>query len=349
MDQFSSALGGSGILGGQDPLYWAQRRKKVRDHVYPSGLPTSLVDSTATNPFSPSLLPGCSHVRRYVVDEPGGRSGGSPLYADLCAPTVPAVGKCLVFMAGHIQTLEGNPMPWRDAYALNDGTSPILRMLARGWHVLAMDMPGLGDQPVDQVVVIGGSPVSIGQTHGYSGGFSDGGPNPNRIFLDHAIRGMNQVTESFGITDFAIGGHSGGADTAAMLGMVEDRFKVVHLMSGGWYSETLPDAHIEGWNANPTIYYASLGTAAAVQWMFTVAAALTGRVTVAHSSPTDTQYNYLGDGGAREFAYWQEWTPRVQQYLGSWASVALYQKAGGHDPDAAQAAFIESHLLTNMS
>lgn len=338
----NKTLGGSGILGGQNQTYWTGRRNRVKAIIYPSGPLTTLPDSSVSDPFD--LLPGCAQSIRHVIDAPGGRTGGTALYTTLLIPSATPVGRCFIFMAGH-----HNETSWRTSYAITDGSSSILRMLARGWHVLAMDMPGLGEQPRPQSVVIGGSATTPDPVHAYAAAFSDGGPDPNRIFTDHVVRTMNQITATYGITRFALAGHSGSGNTAGLLAAVDDRFECVHLMSGGWYSETFTIAQcIEGYNNNPAIAAASIGNSHALHWVYTVSAALAGRSTVVHSSPTDSQYNYVGDGGAREFAYWQAWAPRVQQYLGSWATASLYQKAGDHAPDADQGAFIENHLLTHM-
>ena len=335
---------GNGIFGGQSPQYWANRRSRVRSNIYPDGPLTTLPDSSEVNPFAP-LPAGCSQIVRYVTDAPGGRTGGTALQADLAIPSVAPVGKCLVFMCGH------SLGTWVDSYCLTDGSSVILRMLACGWYVLCLDLPGLGFQPTPQVVVINGSTVTPNPTDNYTSAYADGGPSPNRIFFDHIIRAMNQITATYGITKFALAGHSGGACTAAMLACIESRFSVVHLMSGGWYVYTVP-TQIESDNLNPAFAAAAPGTTPALNLIYMVGAALPGRITVVHSCPTDDQYNHSGDQGLQEYNWWANWVPMVQHYFGNWASVTLFTKMGFdgsyHAPDPVQAAWIEAHLLANM-
>jgi pimeloyl-ACP methyl ester carboxylesterase len=208
-------------------------------------------------------------------------------------------------------------------------------------------MPGLGDQPNPQVVVFNGSPVTPSPVHAYATGFSDGGPSPNQIYLNHIIKTLNQITASYGITRFSLVGHSGGANVAAMLAAMDSRLKNVQLLQGGWYQATNPDTDVETWIYNPAVELASFATTPAIHWMYTTAASMPHRMTVVHSSPTDPQYDF-GEGAAAEFEHWKEWGTRVQEYFSNWASVTTRKKTGpGHGPDPDQAKFIEDCLLAN--
>ena len=147
---------GSPVIG--NPLngkssYWLALRTAVKASVYPSGVIATAADSSSTVPVV--MSDGTVNVTQYVTTQPGGRAGGTALYCHLWAPTVAAVGKCLVWLGGHIQTQK-----WYTdgGYCNPDGASIIRRMHARGWHVLAVDMPSYGMQPIPATVVLNSTP-----------------------------------------------------------------------------------------------------------------------------------------------------------------------------------------------
>ena len=270
------------------------------------------------------------------MNSPGGRSGAtaSPAYADLAIPTAAAVGKCMVFLGGH-GSGESEAW-WKTTYCASDGSSIIRRMLARGWHVLCVDMPDYGVQPQPQIVYSAGSPVSYTaeNSHAYSALFSDGGPNPNRLFLDHIRLAMNQIASSFALS-FSLVGHSGGANVAAMLACVDARFRVVHLLQAGSFNGAGSSSDVEAWSGNNAIIAAGgyISNAALV------GAAFSGRATIIHTSPNDEYF-----GG--DYPLWQAWQPSAVAAL-PFAALSLALRTGTHAIDATQAVFVENHLLAN--
>ena len=344
----------SPIIGSRlnnNAAWWLALRAACKASVYTAGAVIA-TEADTTAEWEYDLPTGCDSITRYVTNEPGGRSGGSVAYADFCFPLATPVNKCLVFLGGHIQATT-----WDAFYCNADGSSIILRMLAAGWHVLAVDEPGYGRQPHPQIVVLNGTPrtVNDGGGHPYFDGFGDGGPNPNRIFTDHIIRAMTSITADIGITRFSLVGHSGGAMCTAILAACEDRFRVVHWLQGGNWAGAGSDTDIEGWYGNTMMTPAcggdstprlGLGTPA----LIAPSAAVANRITVVSYAPSDEYF-----GGS--LATWQAWQAQVGAWLDSslGAKLSLYVKTGQevgditpyHTPDPTQAAMVAASLIAN--
>ena len=346
-----STCRGSGILGGDSPIYWAFRRAQLLASIYPSGALATLPDSSTTT-VTYTLPPGCDHVKRHIIADPGGRGGATETaaYADLAVPTAAPVNKCMIFLGGHgVGELESwwQQTPAPSAYCNSDGSSIILRMLADGWHVLCVDLPNYGIQPQPQIVYSAGSPVSYTHetSHPYSALFSDGGPSPNRLFLDHIVRAMNQITVTYGISHFGLVGHSGGANVAAMLAAVDSRFSAVHLLAPGTFNGANSSSDIEGWAGNPAIVAAG----GHIVDMVRVAAAVPRRKTVVHLSASDPYFS-------ADYPLWAAWAPTALSYFSGPAMGGCLSfqpntsnEAGDyHAPNPTQAAFVEAHLLANV-
>ena len=337
---------GSGILGGNSAAYWAIRRNRVKLSIYPDGPLTTQPDSVATCGFT--LPTGVGHGQRLTIASSGGRDvRGSSSHVDVWYPDVAPVGKCFVMMTGHL----AGALPWYDstAYCTTDGSSMILRLLADGWHVLVADMPAYGTMPYPEVVYSAGSPLSYTQ-HNCWALFSDGGPSPNRLFLDQIIRGMNWVTATLGITKFGLMGHSGGAQTSAMMAAIDDRFSCFFMLGGGPFQGAGTIDDVEAYYLNPTIQASGSWVSA----MAMVGAAVFGRHTV---------YSYSAGDEFRplDFPLWQAEAVTVNSYLAGngFATVEFFNKINPHiatpadpcpyhDPDPTLAEFVEATMLTHV-
>ena len=305
--------------------------------VYPGGALTSLVDTVEPAWAGVAAPSGCASITRYTVTNPGGRSGGTAIYAHLLNPSAAALGKCVVWNAGHVG--------WWDTYCTSTEANVIPQLLAAGYHVLAVDMPNYGLQP-QQAVVLNGSLVTM-PSHA-SGHIPGTVPPPwdtpslVRLYTDHIVRGMNQITHDLGITTFALIGHSGGGCAATLLAPLESRFKIVHLLQGSPYA-TEPShdsSDYESYGLNDCWYGL---VAMTYQGAATYSAMGTGRLLVLH----DDGY-FVGD----QSALWMAWQDRSNIWYamsGVGGNVTFRQKLSvTHSIDQPQVDFILAHLGTYL-
>lgn len=322
------------------PSYWTAGRAAIMAAVYPDGALTSLVDVVEPEWAGISLPSGCASITRYTVTEPGGRSGGSGAYVHRLNPTAAALEKCVIFCAGHVTA-------WNVEYCSSTDGNIIPALLAAGYHVLAVDLPNFGLQPL-QAVVINGSLRTMGGKNLYhqpdqlAGPWS--GPSLVRLYTDHIIRAMNQITEDLGISIFGLLGHSGGASTAAMVACTDVRPSVVHFIQSTGYVTTPASGvqyEYETWSGND-VQTAVHGNANEQK---AFAMAVPGRRTVQHFADAD---EFSGD----QHLLWQQWVEQLTTWIGNAAAgtnVAGYRKTtGAHNIDATQTAWIVAHLQAHL-
>jgi len=279
---------------------------------------------------------GCASITKLSFNSPGGRSGGTPATAHVCVPTAAPIRKALVFLGGHSVT------GWNVFYCNADGSSVILRMLARGWHVICVDMPNYGIQDTQRVVV-NGTPATMAQHHtwhipyGLTPPFD--GPPMLRLFLDHIIQTTTWALSNVCNT-VCLAGVSGGGATANLLGAIDDRFRVVELMQFG--NPTIGAGSVgdqESWTANDLMVAATNKTLAELA---VITAAVTGRRTVLQTADSD---EYLGDIHLNWESVVANWAPQILAEFGG--VLTSYHRAGAHSIDATQAAWIESDLVAH--
>ena len=302
-----------------DAVGWAAMRAILLGYAYPAGFPTTLVDTietaqttfTTSIPTTPSLDGITINVDRYTIAAPGGRSGGTPLYAWLVPPIVPAVGKLFVWLAGHIT----HSSSWKISYG---GT--ISRALALGYHVLAIDMPDHGLQPNPQQIVIAGTLTTV-VGHNYAALDSDGGPPSVRMFADNIIRATNQAIHDLAPTDLFLGGHSGGGWSAYLIGALDGRFSHVYPAQGGVpiCTQTTPTFPATDWEQDwiSPLYAIAGGD---VGWLLSLAASWPGRRLYCGSADPDSEFPTCS------YAQLTEYHERLNELLGRTTSrgTALY-------------------------
>lgn len=333
--------------------YWTGKRAAALAAIYPSGVPATYPDTTTPNwdqtPMWVKPLAGLASVTRYTVTNAGGRSGGTPIYAHLLLPSAPFAGRCLVFHAGHGDDtqLHGG---WSSLdYVASDGSSVILRMLARGWLVLAVDLPNYGLQPLPQAAVINGALVAQNEWFFHTPRLSAepfDAPSITRLYTDHVIIAMNRVSADYPGIGFDLLGHSGGGAAMAMLATVESRFRQVHLCQGGrmWYVESGEPFDWEGYTANDVMTATQNGAGGGYHDEVAVGATFPNRLTVVHAADAD---EYYGD----DHSAWFDWITSVAPWIvgATNATSTLYfhrKLTGAHAIDAPQAAWIEDCLVT---
>lgn len=317
---------------------WAAKQAAMMAAVYPGGKPTSGVDvvEPGWTGLSP-LPPECASITRYTVTEPGGRNGGTVAYCHLMAPSAIPNGKFVAHLAGHGATSLH--------YLLRDGSSVILRALAAGFHVLAVDLPNYGWQPQPQVVVINGTTLTQTPSTWHAPNGMDppyDSPSLVRLYTDHIIRSMNQVDADYAPSSWSAVGHSGGGDTLTLLAALESRFRVVHFCQANGYVEQYPiggSFNYESWGLND-IYAVVRGSYKDVA---VACSAFPGRTAVLHSADAD---EYGGD----QSPLWLSWIGEVQPWLRSipGASISYRHWDSGHNFQSPQAAWIVAHLVANL-
>lgn len=318
---------------------WASGLSDALAAIYPSGVLASLADVVENEWAGVTPPSGCASITRHTISEPGGRAGGSVVYSHVLLPDAVARGQCVVVLPGH--------SPWLDDYCSANQGNLIPLLLAAGYHVLAVDMPNYGLQPL-QAVVINGTLSTMGSKNSQHAPSAFGvgpytGPALVRLYTDHIIRSMNQVTDDLGITDFALVGHSGGGATASLLAPIESRFSVVHLLQGGTNSDAITGV----WTEWELYDRNELNTALRGGYKIAAAfsAAFPGRLTVLHSADAD---EYFLD----QHIAWATWTENMRMWFGLAGIAALTEyhrkTTGTHNIDATQAAYVVNHLLANF-
>jgi len=315
----------------------AGKRAAVKTMIYGAvDLSTVMPDVVAPNWGGTALPQGCTSITNLTITNPGGRTGGTSISAQLLVPTATPVGKCLLFCCGHAG--------WPDFYVATDGSSIVVRMLALGWHILIADMPNYGLQPT-QVVVINGATVTQTNSDNYAPKGSTkpfDAPNVGRLFFDHLIIACNWVAANV-TNKLYLAGVSGGGSTCLQLACLDDRFKIVHTLQGNgpidfWNSETT--SWID-WTHNDV--YVAGSSNLSTEMLALTAAAVPGRISVIHSADAD---EYHGD----QHLIWENWMDTVAPWVAmsfAGSSLAYHRKAGAHSIDSAQAAWVEAHFVAN--
>jgi hypothetical protein len=215
------------------PSEWASKRAGLISCIYNGDKPITGVDHVEVGYAGFGPLPGCARMDRYIIDDPGGRSGGTVQYSYLLRPSATESGTLVLFLAGH------NPagVGFETDYCYTDGSSVILGSLALGHWVVVVEMPQTGHQPTPQSWVVGGVLRTIGPPpewgHDVGALDSDGGPLAMRMFLDTPIRAITQATTDLSTSHVYAAGHSGGGCIASFLSSCDDRIEKMVLMHGG--------------------------------------------------------------------------------------------------------------------
>lgn len=346
-----------------NPDFWAAKRMAVLAAVYPDGALTGFPDVIEENwgatavpgvidtEFGDIEIPGLASITRYTLTNSGGRSGGTPSYCHFLIPMATPVNKCLLFHAGH-GTAESAWHGWSGTAYIGDiSYSFILRMLARGWHVLAVDLPNYGLQPKPQTAVVNGSlSTQTNYYHhvprGIAGPYD--APSITRLYTDHTILAMNQIDADHPGIKWALAGHSGGAAVGAILSALDSRFLAFHSVQS---SAANPNSSYgtsdcwEGYAETDIGIAAHFGKVNNLPDIVRVGSSFPSRKTVMHVA--DADYGDLGyPEEERKFHEWVTNTGCWWQDVGS--SMIYYHKTeGDHWPDEAQAAYIEAHLVAN--
>ena len=318
---------------------WASARAGIASLVYPSGVVATGVDSSIPN-FATYPLPlGCSHMTQYAIANPGGRVCTEPQYQYLCYPTASAVGKTFVWLCGHLAP---------NQYIQTDGSSPIVQMLALGWHVLIIPIPTLdwtAVAPGPQHITINGILTSVFE-HAYQPLDHDGGPNANRMFTDQAIRATTQAIADVSPSKLILAGHSGGGNTSAMVAALDSRFVAYYCFEGG-LSYALGAGlgsvtdYEQAITAN-TIYGASTPTAQDVWGMFRIGAAVKGRRNGIASAISDEYFPITNQ------PLWREQTECMSDMLRSaGATVTAFTEASMHTMTAARVSWMLADIAAN--
>lgn len=208
---------------------WASLRQAYRDLHYPEGYPTALADSLSRDISTYTLPVNCSKIDQYNLSGNGGRANGSTGMAGfLLYPDVTPVNKLMIMAGGH-----NAPIGW-ESYCVNDGTSIPIRLMALGYHVLMIEMPGTGKQADPQQVYMGGSLQTPSPTaHSYRSADGDGGPYSGRLFQDSFVRFLNQAIEDIHPTAVVGAGESGGGQQLAVFAAMDNRISRVAICQGG--------------------------------------------------------------------------------------------------------------------
>lgn len=320
---------------------WAAARTALLAYLYPAGLPTKGADSIVrdlnlmrchqTYPeYVTSALPtGCAKIDEYCCATPGGRSGGTPLYGQLCYPSATPVGKLLIWAGGHIGVT-----PWWSYAAYGAASSLAGLALAAGWHVLGVDMPGVGAQPAAEVITVNGTPTAFTDTHAFAALDADGGPLGWRMFTEHIITFLTQAIADLAPTQVVMAGHSGGVDVTGSVGALDSRLNQIAVLQGpkpicaapGYNGPTHWEMYVQ------SIFYSTVALGD-IGSLLALAASWPGRYSfladqVGAEDITDEQYR-------REKEYWC----RFRETLGIADKVTLWrQDTDEHNPNAAESA-----------
>jgi pimeloyl-ACP methyl ester carboxylesterase len=323
--------------------YWSAKRAAMLASVYPSGLPAALPDVTTTNWAGHGKPTECASITRYETTSPGGRSGGTSAYVHRLNPVAAPVAKCLVFHTGH-GTHDASG--WWQNFCASDGSSIIRLMLAEGWTVLAVDLPNYGDQPTPQIAVVNGATVTQTSYLFHAPRLSTwpiDAPTPTRLYTDHVIAAMNAVAVETPSTRFALAGHSGGGNVAALLAGLDSRYVQVHHLQSHDYT-TEPSGQYtdwEGYSSSELGLAASRRSITALRLdLMAATACFPGRTSYVHFADNDGDY---GD----HHAEWIEWIAQMRPWAKNvGAELIGYRKTTGvHDIDATQASYVRARLL----
>ena len=335
---------------------WASARAACAAVIYPEGLPSGDVDDV-TPGWTDATMPEhwsawCSSVDRWTVAAPGGRSGGTPVYLYHCHPVATRVHKCMLFLCGHEQP----PVYWTTNYVDNDGSSLIGAFLLAGWDVVIADMPARGFNPAVQQIVIGGVLTTV-NIHAYAPLDADSGPSAYRMFTEHLVLATNRILATMAPTQFVIAGHSGGAQTVPIIGVVDSRASIIVAMEGSLPQSAMiypftdaPSANLygaineyESYTAGPLFLAAPQADYGALTAM---AAAVPGRTTLVCCSLYDSNFT-LGSVAALRSYY-----ARLAACLPASCALRLIEqeywagsKGGQHDMSPAAVAEIASLIL----
>lgn len=349
--------------------YWSVKRAAVLASVYPSGKPTGQPDGVEAGWGSANKPEEADSITRLTVSSPGGREGGSVIYADVCHPKATPINGCMLFMAGHCSGSKG----WYDpdpaiGYVGTYAISPIRRALSAGITVVAFNLSNYGDNPTQSAVISGSLRTmnSHAMVHLPGGQYCTpqvtlpaDGPSLTRLWTDHPIIAMNWVELELEITKFALVGHSGGGGAVALLGPLEERFSVIHLLQGGW---AYPDwvnwdnnqSHDwEAWNGSDLARACEGKPYAGCKDQVAVMASFPGRKTVVHVGTEDEGWDpswttLYGDKVALwRDAIWERslWISRATAGA---STLELYEKPGPHAISSAQAEWVVAHIAAYL-
>src|SRR5208282_1909652 len=170
-----------------------------------SSLPTTLPTVTAgiSNPF-PSY--NVFRVDQYVASMSNGQSNTSNLYL-ANSPN----NRLVILNPGHQGTCD-----WT-TFALGYNIQPMLQeLLAAGYSVFAMNMPGCGSIAEHQAL------------------FTSYGNTAMSYFFDPAVQAMNYWDANFSFRDYNMMGLSGGGWTTTILPALDPRIKISIPVAGSW-------------------------------------------------------------------------------------------------------------------
>lgn len=309
---------------------WAAARATFSSNIYPSGLPSTGVDSTSPNWTQYAAPQGCSHITQYTITQPGGRVCTEPQHQYLCYPIAAPVGKLLVWLCGHV------PMQGYE-YMATDGSSPVVEVLKLGWHVLVILMPSFDWNIVGgsaaQHITIGGVLTSVVE-HSYQPLDQDSGPSAARMFTDQVLRATTQAFVEVSPSKLVLAGHSGGGCYCPWVGAIDSRFVALYDFEGfvalgqGWSGGAASD--YEQYTAGNPIYTTS--PYCIDDWgVFGLATSIPGRRSGYAAAISDEYFPIPNQ------TLWHEQIEAINDFVASTgASVTGYLEASGHDMTAAR-------------
>lgn len=230
-----------------------------------TGLPTRLPDSVA---HSFGSVEGAASWDRYTVANVGGR--GTVSYFDWVAPTAPSNGRAIFLMTGN--SGDWSPTGYAPMYAMTQA------VLAAGYYICGLAIPGRGPNPDPEMTLIGGVPTPITAGGTVSGGYNtnyqpldsdEGTPSPTRL-IEPAIVAINQIKSTNPELTICMFGHSGGGWTAEMVSAIDLRIThSISLMGGfpwglhdwAWLDDGSvfePGTGYIQWHLNPYMHHGSM-------------------------------------------------------------------------------------------